>query len=137
MLNLLQAIMDILSGDDFKKLPTTSLYLRGLILSAIKFTKSARNWILQRKQTFDEGQFRALWHILATVAKNILHYPLENMNFREYFDIKTNSLTGLTNRIEHFYGGVIGNSTKSFHLIDPNKVVKDLLYQNKYLKYLN
>jgi len=133
ILNLLEATMDILSGDQFLSVSN----LRGSVLSAIESTKRIREAVqLEEKKghAIEKQQLHTLWHTFVTVAHDILNFPFHDLNFKQHFGIDV-AYTSVTKRAEYLRGGIFGNYTGVFHLLNPNVVASNRQYQEDHIRH--
>jgi len=140
ILSLLQSIVDILSSNEFKANSKASFFLEGTVLAAMESIKRTQTIVLQRliaieeepylsssrtttpaiQQPLEAEQLKTLWHILVNVAHEIFDFPYESFTFKGRYGAKFESSNPqVTKRVEYVRGGIIGNYTSPFYVLEP------------------
>jgi len=141
ILRLLQSILDILSSEEFvENYSEQSFFLQGTVLAAMESVKRTQTIVLQKliakeenpylsssrtatpviQQPLEAAQLQTLWHILVNVAHEIFDFPYESFTFKERYGAKFKSSDlKITKRVEYVRGGIIGNYTSPFYVLEP------------------
>jgi len=152
ILNLFQSMLDIGSSDEFVTESTAKFYLEGTILGAMESVKRTKTIVLEKLINIEEGkmlsaeyplvlsrtttgtkgvkvldtsQFQTVWHILLNVAHEIFDFPFQAMQFKKYFGAEFSSATTeVSKSVEHIRGGILGNYTSPFYVLDPTTITR-------------